>query len=184
MSPLLLCRQIHRLSGGKAATTLIAGGLLGRPYRDSYLPTCLTTHFCARFSEHKTAYSRPPSERSSLRFHTDDEGEVGRDQEVILSHGLGCSCSLETSRQEAMDEAETVSHELKAASRGLTVKEFDEVSNAYRVPINSGCQEFLELKKDKSPATLPFSFATSARSWKSSTFSLTALLVNSTQLII
>ena len=46
--------------------------------------------------------------------------------------------------QEAMDEAETVNHGLKAASRGLTVNEFDEVSNAYRVPIQSGCTEFLD----------------------------------------
>jgi hypothetical protein len=49
--------------------------------------------------------------------------------------------------QETMEEAETVNHGLKAASRGLTVNEFDEVSNAYRVPIHSGCQDFLELKR-------------------------------------
>jgi integrase len=60
----------------------------------------------------------------------------------------------DTTVQDAMNEAETVSHGLKAASRGLTINEFDEVSNAYRVPIHSGCEEFLKLKKDKAPATL------------------------------
>jgi hypothetical protein len=36
----------------------------------------------------------------------------------------------------------TVNYGLKAASCGLTVDEFDEVTNAYRVPIQSGCAKF------------------------------------------
>jgi integrase/recombinase XerD len=56
--------------------------------------------------------------------------------------------------QEAVDDSETMSYGLKAASRGLTITEFDEVSNAHRVPIKTACDDFLELKKSKSPRTV------------------------------
>lgn len=59
-----------------------------------------------------------------------------------------------TTLQEAIDDAETMTYGLKAASRGLTISEFDEVTNAYRVPINTACAEFLELKKSKAPRTV------------------------------
>jgi integrase/recombinase XerD len=54
----------------------------------------------------------------------------------------------------AKDEAETLKHVLAAEKRGLTVQEFDGMTNAHRVPIKTACAEFLELKKSKAPRTV------------------------------
>ena len=56
--------------------------------------------------------------------------------------------------QEAIEGAETLTHGLNAAQRGLTVSEFDEVTSVHRVSIKTASAEFLALKKSKAPRTL------------------------------
>jgi integrase/recombinase XerD len=55
---------------------------------------------------------------------------------------------------EVLQEADTMRHGLNAAERGLTISEFDEISNVHRITIHSATENFLKLKKDKSPSTL------------------------------
>ncbi|HTW22991.1 MAG TPA: site-specific integrase, partial [Candidatus Baltobacteraceae bacterium] len=53
----------------------------------------------------------------------------------------------------AVEAAETRAQALEAQSRGLTVAELDEVTNAGRVPIKEAAEAFLKLKAGKSPKT-------------------------------
>jgi integrase len=55
---------------------------------------------------------------------------------------------------DVVQEADTLAEALTAESRGLTVKEYDDVTNAHRVPIKVACDDFLELKQGKAPRTV------------------------------
>ena len=54
----------------------------------------------------------------------------------------------------ATDAAEQRQHALAAAAKGLTVAELDSLTNAARVPIETSCQKFLQLKASEAPKTL------------------------------
>jgi integrase len=56
--------------------------------------------------------------------------------------------------QDAMEEAESLTHALNAADRGMTVSELDEVRNKYGTTILSACEEFLKLRQSKAPRTV------------------------------
>lgn len=55
---------------------------------------------------------------------------------------------------EAQEAAERLRLGLEAQAKGLTVEQLDDLSNANRVAIKSAIEQFLEVKKGKSPKTL------------------------------
>jgi len=55
---------------------------------------------------------------------------------------------------DVVQEAQKLAEALTAESRGLTVKEYDEVTNAHRVTIQSACDEFIKLRQKKAPRTV------------------------------
>src|SRR5690242_19911493 len=55
---------------------------------------------------------------------------------------------------EAQEAADRLALGLKAQSKGLTVAQLDDLTNANRVPIKAAVEKFLEMKKGKAPKTV------------------------------